>query len=662
MAQHKILVVDNSPVLLKLVTTFLRDAGHEVRPACNGLEAYDALAAFQPDIVITDLIMPEIDGVSLCRLIRNNPLYSSVFLVVLSGIAIEDSTHLGLLDADISIAKGPAATMRQHLLEAIRCCERRERRGPVAGILNAEGLWSREVTRELLVLRRHAEVVLTGMREGVVELNGAGRIININPSALTMLGCSDLTALASRLASYFSPADARELEAWLARGMDDETIAPFQRDDDRPLRIGERWICLRLVPVHEKQGCCLIGILRDITDRLRAEEERRQMEELLRQAQRLEAMSMMAGGLAHDFNNLLTIIGGNIEMARIETPADQPAALLLEEADRALHMTVQLMRKISDTSDSVAVNRRQVSLTELLRDLLAIALPKGRIRCELIAKESIWPVQVDPAHIGQIIGNIVQNAREAMDQQGSILVRLANVEGQEERQHCPIAITDGRYVRISVSDSGPGIPPDLQARVFDPYFSTKQRGTQKGMGLGLTIVYSLVRKHGGFVWLESPPAAGCTVHVYLPLSEGQPKPKGAPEPVRPPTLIPRILVMDDEKLLRNLAQKMLSRLGYEAAVTDRGEDALRLASEALAEGRPFAAVILDLNMDHGLDGKATARRLRELGVTCPLVVSSGDPTDETMRHPAEAGFSGILPKPYTVDMLQEMLDGVLTRP
>ncbi len=655
MAQHRILVVDNSPVLLKLVDNFLQEAGHVTQTANNGVEAYDALPRFQPDIVVSDLVMPEIDGVSLCRLIRNTPRYQHLYLIILSGLAIEDALHLGQIDADVTIAKGPAATIRRHLLEAIACFERGERR--CQGLWNADGLWSREITREMLALRRHAEVVLDGSYEGIVELNRAGRIITINPSAVRMLGSSDIQALAGRFSDYFAPDDARELEAWLGQGLLAGT-SPFQRNDDNPLRVGDRWLCLNLVPVHEEDACCIIGILRDISDRLRLEEEHRRMEELLAKARRLETMSRMAGGLAHDFNNLLTVISGNIEMARLSSPAGGVAAGLIDEADRALRMAVQLMHKISDASDNVSVNCQAVSLTELLRDLLALALTTGQISYSLEMEDVPWPVQVDTDHIGQIVGNILQNAREAMEQRGTITVRLANVLGEQERRSHALAIPDGKYVRISFSDSGPGIAPELLERVFDPYFSTKQRGTQKGMGLGLTIVYSLVRKHGGFVRAESPPKGGCTIHLYLPVAEATGKTgQATPAPARL-----RVLVMDDELLLRNLAQKMLTRLGYEVTVIDRGEEAIRLVLEAREQQRPYAAVILDLNMEYGLDGLATARRLQQLAVNCPLVVSSGDPTHEIMVHPDSAGFSGILPKPYTVEILRDLLEGLIQRP
>ncbi|OQX17878.1 MAG: hypothetical protein BWK76_09240 [Desulfobulbaceae bacterium A2] len=657
MAQYKILVVDNSPVLLKLVATFLQEAGHATHTANNGLEAYDALSRFQPDIVVSDLVMPEIDGVSLCRLIRNNPRYQHLYLIILSGIAIEDAVHLGQIDADVTIAKGPAATIRRHLLEAIACFERGERRCP--GLWNAEGLWSREITRELLALRRHSEVVLDGIREGVVELNRFGRIITINPSAVHMLGSDDIQALAGRFSDYFAPNDAKELEGWLGQTILDSGAPSFQRNDDNPLRVGDRWLCLNLVPVHEEDACCIIGILRDITERLRLEDERHRMEELLAKAQRLETMSRMAGGLAHDFNNLLTVISGNIEMARLASPTGGTVAGLIDEAERALRMAVQLMHKISDASDNVSVNRQSVSLAELLRDLLALALPKGQISYRLDLEEAPWPVQVDTDHIGQIVGNILQNAREAMEQRGTIAVRLVNVEGEQERRHHAFAIGDGHYVRISISDSGPGIAPELRERIFDPYFSTKQRGTQKGMGLGLTIVYSLIRKHGGFVRAESPTTGGCTIHLYLPTADAEPRTAAvATSNISPRN---RVLVMDDELLLRNLAQKMLTRLGYDVTVVDRGEEAVRIVVEAREMQQPYAAVILDLNMEYGLDGLATARRLRELGLACPLIVSSGDPTHELMVHPDNAGFSGILPKPYTVEILRDLLEKLIPR-
>jgi PAS domain S-box-containing protein len=263
------------------------------------------------------------------------------------------------------------------------------------------------------------------------------------------------------------------------------------------------------------------GIIRDISDRKRLEGE-------LARVQKFESIGVLAGGLAHDFNNLLAVILGNISVAQTYLNAGQGAHQLLADAETASFQARDLILQLIALSQSTAPTKRLLDIAALVRDAVSFTLAGSNIRWYLVLPEALWPVDCDANQIRQVITQLVLNAREAMPEGGEITVEVRN----EELQAGAIAaLKPGRYVRISVLDQGVGIPANLLPRIFDPYVSGKQRGSQKGMGLGLTIAYAMVKKHEGHIEAQSLPGKGSTFHVYLPASE--PPPDGAPETARP---------------------------------------------------------------------------------------------------------------------------------
>ncbi|WP_457574720.1 ATP-binding response regulator [Desulfolithobacter sp.] len=651
MKKLKVLVVDNSPVVLKILRVILEQEGCEVCTADNGLLALDMVPQFNPDIIFTDLVMPKIDGAKLCRVIRNTPRYSHIFLVVLSGIALEDGMNVQELKADVCIAKGPASIMRQYILDALDQYHRGERQN--RDVKGLDGLHAREVTHELLMAKRHNEIILDRMSEGVVELDGSGRVLMANRAMLEILGEVEARALTRRFPEYLPAAESERMEGWI-ESLDKDDLRPLVYDDDAPLYLQGCHVTVNLVPLVEEEQIFIIGIFRDITQRKLAQERQQQLERELQRIQKLDAMSMMASGIAHDFNNLLAIINGNVEMALLCCKENPKMVELLKEADKALQHTTSLIRQFTTFSDNYLPSRSQVDIQALLKDVLERTVQGTDVRTVFEATDNLEPVDVDSAQIILVFSNILQNALEAVGHDGEITIRMDSVDGAREAEKTGLLFRQGHYTHVAITDNGPGIDPELLDRVFDPYFSTKQKGIQKGMGLGLTIVHAIVKKHGGVVRIESEPGRGCTVHLYFPLAGDQ-------DLIQTCSLEDtkiRALIMDDDEMMRIVSSKMFSHLGCTVELAENGEQAVRLYEQALDENRPFHLVVLDLRVTGGMGGREAAGQIRSLDPDANMIAASGDSADQVILNPGAYHFKGTLVKPYSIDMVKDVLQQV----
>ncbi|MGA2401529.1 MAG: ATP-binding protein [Syntrophobacteraceae bacterium] len=386
---------------------------------------------------------------------------------------------------------------------------------------------------------------------------------------------------------------------------------------------------------------------------------RKKVEAELLNAKKLEAIGVLAGGIAHDFNNLLFVILGNINMAQLKIEDDHQAHRHLVEAEKACLRAKDLTQKFITFSSGSSPVRRLVSMHNLVSSVAGLVLSGSIISSEIDAPSDLWLVEVDENQMRQILTALLENAREAMPRGGTVSIRAQNVEITEIGTE-GIAPNGGRYVKVVISDEGIGIPEENMPNIFDPYFSTKYRGSQKGMGFGLAIAHSVIKKHNGHIQVESFPGQGTTVSILIPASEekGQALPGGHTH-----VFIPRkrILVMEDEEMLRDLIQTMLEHLGYEVDIALDGERAIELYSAALEAGRDYDAVILDLTVKVGMNGTEAIRQIQYLDPKVRAIISSGHSSDPIMSDYARYGFCDVLKKPYDLEDLRAALDRVLSR-
>jgi len=648
------LVVDNSPVIRRILSYVLEAEGCSVQIAEDGLEALDRIAQQRPDILFTDLIMPKIDGEKLSYIIRNTPELKDVFLVVLSGVALEDNDATVRIGADVCIAKGPAATMKAHIVAALDRF-RTNQRGGTGMIQGLEGLYPREVTSELLISKKHRDVILKRMTEGVVELNHEGRIVMANDAAVHLFAQPEARVLGSHLVHLLPQAAGEQIATWMEQLKGAVGFVPLVFSYDEPILMEERQVTFNLVPVAEEEAFFIIGILQDVSRRKMLEQRQRQLEKELQRIRKLEAMSLMASGISHDFNNLLTIISGNVEMARYVS-RDESVGQMLGEAAKALNLTVQLIRQFTTFSDNYLPQKSRVRLCTLIDEVLSQDLSPTGISYRLTCGDDELAITVDPNLIRQVFANLTKNAVEAMGGIGGVEVAIDRVDGSEEAARTGQAVPGGELIRITFSDSGPGIAPAILDQVFDPYFSTKLKGAQKGMGLGLTIVHSIVKKHGGAVWITMPPAGGCTVTLYFPLQEVV---------VTDPHFLTRkgqgarILVMDDEEMMRLINKKMFEHFGCSVTLATSGEEAVELYRQHLVAGRRFDLALLDLRVCGGMGGLEAARAIVAQDPEAAMVAISGDSGNEVMLQYSDHHFVAALAKPFSIDAVEELVNRFL---
>jgi two-component system cell cycle sensor histidine kinase/response regulator CckA len=386
------------------------------------------------------------------------------------------------------------------------------------------------------------------------------------------------------------------------------------------------------------------GICRDVTERKRAEEE-------LLKIEKLESIGVLAGGIAHDFNNILTAFLGNIALAKMSAQPGDIISRRLEEAEKAVARAQHLTQQLLTFSRGGAPIKKTASVSELVIDSCEFAARGSNVRCEFSVPHDIYPVEVDEGQISQVIGNLVINAEHAMPRGGVIHVRVENLLVTEDDE---IPLADGKYVRISVKDHGAGIPAKTLPKIFDPYFTTKLKGT----GLGLATAYSIVKGHEGLIMVESEMKVGTTFHIYLPASQ-KPMTEEKDSDQKVVTGAGRILVMDDEEPIRDMAMAILSMLGYEVDAAKDGDEAFDLYRSAKDSGSPYTAVILDLTVPGAMGGRETLPRLIEIDPEVRAIVSSGYSNDPVMSNYKSYGFSGVVAKPYTPEELSQTLDRVI---
>ena len=405
------------------------------------------------------------------------------------------------------------------------------------------------------------------------------------------------------------------------------------------------------------EGCCipvreanseLIGtvlVLRDVTVRQRFEQE-------LQRASRLESVGILAGGIAHDFNNILTAIMGNVTLALLDAEALSKTEHYLREAERATVRARDLTQQLLTFAKGGDPVRAAVLLPEIITEVAQFALHGSRVKCEFDLPAGLWLADADKGQLGQVVQNLVINATQAMPEGGTIRISACNETATIDSHR---SLVPGDYVHISVADTGTGIRADYLAKIFDPYFTTKQQGS----GLGLTTVYSIIKKHSGHIEVESELGRGTTFHFWLPaLREQQLDLPEQQKATRSP-LKGRVLFMDDEEPIIQMASTLLQRLGFEVEVTRDGAETVQKFEAAHAAGRPFDLVVMDLTVPGGMGGREAIEQLRRIDPGVKAIVSSGYSSDPVLANYRAYGFRGMVAKPYKIDDFTRVLREVM---
>jgi PAS domain S-box-containing protein len=488
---------------------------------------------------------------------------------------------------------------------------------------------------------------LESISDGVVVADESRRVILFNKAAGFIFGQAGIPALGCKLVDLVSPEAMVDPEQAAVYREMLAGSGEFRFTSERvPIRLGKGrvgWYEISAVPIGGTPGGTVFAF-RDISDRLQVETEERR-------TQKLESLGLLAGGIAHDFNNLLTIMLGNLsllEFTLTTTPTERGHLDKIRHAsERARNLTHQLLTFAKGGGPV----RKSTDLLPIIRESANFSLSGSNVTCRLDLAEDLWWANVDAEQIHQVIGNLTINASQAMPDGGLLEISARN------RINRPGVGDRERMVVVDVRDHGSGISPEDQARIFDPYFTTKKQGT----GLGLSIAHSIVEKHGGQLTVESTEGIGSTFSLLLPASSSDQSnvsiDRGSQLPVSSPAH--KVLVMDDEKEICLVLGSMLRRCGCTCAAAAHGEEALSVFVNSRDQGAPFDLVILDLTIPGGMGGLETLRALRKLDPRVPVVVTSGYYADSVMANYRKFGFSEILGKPFTETDVRKLVKSLM---
>ncbi len=507
---------------------------------------------------------------------------------------------------------------------------------------------------ELLAVRNSLETLLAKYTDlydfapvGYLTLDPRGGIREANLAGAALLGVARTALVRRRLSGFVAPLERPVIEAFLKRVFTQNT---WQECEVRLLVDNQPLVDVRMEAVVFASGeACRVAMM-DITALKQADTDRLVLN-------KLESTGILAGGIAHDFNNLLTVLLLNLELAQRLTPSGGALAGHLADARQISQLARGLTAQLLTFADGGAPIRKAMALTEMIRDSVRPALSGSNVRCEFLLAQDLWTAEVDVGQIGQVIRNIVQNAREAMPRGGVVFVRAENVVLRA--QDVP-ALPAGAYVQVSVTDQGPGIPGAVLPKIFDPYFSTKQRGPQRGMGLGLTICHAVVKKHDGAILAKTEKGVGSTFLVYLPAARKAPGAQVACATLSMPWH-GRVLVMDDDDPVRNLVGLTLRGMGHTVELAENGEKAIALFKRAKTLGNPFELVVLDLTVRGGMGGLEAVRVLLEIDPAVVAIAMSGYVHDPVILYPERYGFMAALAKPFNHETLREAITQVMDR-
>lgn len=497
-------------------------------------------------------------------------------------------------------------------------------------------------------------VTLRSIGDGVIATDTEGKILLINQIAERLTGWSQREAVDKPFNEVFhiinektlerceSPFE-KVLETGRISNLADQTIL-ISKDGN------ERIIADSAAPIRDKEGKMIgmVLVFRDIT-------EKRKMEEDLLKTTKLESIGFLAGGIAHDFNNILTGILGNIALAKMYLEPEDKLRETLADAEEACLQAKSLTQQLLTFSKGGAPLVRTVSIVKLLKDSTRFALRGANVRCELSIPDDLWPVDVDEGQVSQVINNLVINAQQSMPEGGTVTVLAENTTSGKERATHGLPLTDEKYVKMSIIDSGAGIPEKYLQKIFDPYFTTKETGS----GLGLATSYSIIKKHKGHMTVESEIGAGTIFSIYLPASQEKIV-TSKDEKEQPPGGKGKILVMDDEKLLRDLAGQLLTHLGYDVEIAGDGAEAIQKYKNAKESEVSFDVVIMDLTVPGGMGGKEAIQKLIEIDPEVKAIVSSGYSNDPVMANFRKYGFTGVVSKPYEIKELVNAVNSIIT--
>ena len=605
----KLLVIEDSGKDVALEVHTLEAAGYHATCTVveTAAEMKAALAGQAFDIVISDQALPQFDARGALAVLKQSG--KDIPFILVSG-AIGEEAAVALLKAGAHdyVSKDRLSRLAVTVEHALQDAEdRRGRRQAEESSKTSEEKYRLLVENAMEAIFIAADGMLIFSNYKTTELSGYSQEELFSKPFIEFIHPDDRQMVAERHFQRLKAMDVPDLYSF--------RITCKSRDI--------KWVELAVALVTWEGRPATLNFLTDITDRKRLEEERLRLE-------KLESVGVLAAGIAHDFNNILTAILGNISLACMDAAPGSELLDSLEQAEKASLRAKDLTQQLLTFAKGGAPVKTLASLTELLKDTAGFALRGSRVKCNFSIPAGLWHAEIDAGQVSQVIHNLVINAKQAMPTGGAIEITAENMAlGEKQGPGRGLPLTAGNYVRIAVTDHGRGIDAEHLDKIFDPFFTTKQ----KGNGLGLATSFSIARQHGGHLSVESQPGAGSTFYLYLPASLETVTPMPAKKEAIIAAGKARILVMDDEKVVREVAGRMLKHLGYQdIEFASDGAEAVDLYKAAIESGNPFNAAILDLTIAGGMGGEMAVKKLLKIDPGVKAIVSSGYADDQVIAR------------------------------
>ncbi len=677
----KILVVDDKEETTYLLEQILSASEHEVVSARNGAEALELLSAQECEVIISDILMPVMDGFQFCMNVKEDTKLKTI------PFAFYTATYTDEKDKEFALSLGCDKFINKPvepevLLQNIKEMTSKKR------FKKEETTPRNESLREKKdVLKLYSERLVNKLEQKLVDLEREtrerqrgeerqGELLRMLEASLNELYIFDLETFRFLEVNRGARENLGYSIEELSRLTPLDLMVEFSRDAFiqllDPIKTGKQQR-IQFSTVHRRKNGTLypveaylelstseslpvfMSIVLDITERKRAEEAYRQTETQLHQLHKMEALGTLSAGIAHDFNNILAAILGNTELALVKIRPEEEVHQNLEQVLKAGNRAKELVKHILTFSRQVEQQRIPTNLHIVVKealDLLRATLPSTiHIQQHLSTESGV--VLADPTQIHQVVMNLCTNAENAMREKGGTLtVCLDSVDLSSGQEPISPDLKPGSYLRLSVSDTGRGIPSEIRNRIFEPFFTTKAIG--EGTGMGLSVVHGIIANHEGVIAVESEPGCGTTFIIFLPQADAIVESE-VPETIPIQKAHACVLFVDDEESITQLAKKMLEHLGYEAEVCTDSIEALQAF-----RSNPFHydVVITDQTMPH-LTGDAFARELLKIRPDLPIILCTGFSYTVTPEKATALGIRAFLMKPILSYELAQTIQRVL---
>ncbi len=615
---RSVLVVDNSRFYTHLIAEHLRERGFDVRDAYTGVEALRAVAISLPDLVILDLVMPQIDGIRVCRYLQEHEHLRSIPVIVVSGLLPEEIDNLRHLGARAFVAKMQMDKLLQSIDQAINWVERGE---PETLLCGFDSMRRREVVRELVERLRANDSFLESLSEGVAIANAGGVLVYSNETFARLIGQSHWELLSREAAELFP-----EL---LKRGKAPAAEPPSKQGLE--IQRGSKTLELRCATIRQKQQCAgTILVLEDITERLQAERDRERLQLQFFQHEKLSSLGRLVSGVAHELHSpLSTVIGlsqllqGRTKNADIKRPLER----VYLEACRCERITQNLIA----FGQKQPLIKRRLGLNGILKKVLDVVDVQLKLHGVEVVREldpKLPLTMVDYDQIQRVFINIINNAQLALRESPKRTLTVRSNAGADR-------------IHIEFQDTGPGVPETLVDKAFEPFVGGREVG--QGVGLGLSVSYGIVREHGGDIHLENRPQGGVTVSIELPILAAPTVRKSADSVHKSPQW--RVLAVDDQPAILDLLVDLLRAAQHRVDVASSGAEALNKLSSG-----SFDAIVLDLKMP-GMDGRQLFGELEQRfpDLSRRVVFLTEAVEDEETRRFLEKTTQPVLTKPFEIE-------------